>query len=231
MGGGVGLSIHGRNRVSTERTVFAMPESGIGLFPDVGGSGWMPGLGGWGVYLGVTGERVGGRTARRLGLSTCHVGDWEGVEPAVVERLDKGEDAEDVLASVDEGGDEPTALDDLIEECFADKFEIFEILEALDKSEHEDAKRIKSIIETKSPTSVEVTLEQLRRGKDMPSLADCLKMEFDISQNMMREPNGDFYEGIRAVLVDKDGAPKWDKAFGEVDVAKYFKEAEKKWEP
>ncbi|GMH91844.1 hypothetical protein TL16_g12171 [Triparma laevis f. inornata] len=231
MGGGVGLSIHGSHRVSTSRTVFAMPESGIGLFPDVGGSAWMPGLGGWGIYLGVTGERVKGETARRLGLSTCHVGDWESVEEKVIERLDGGEDAGEVLASVDEGGDERGALDDLIDECFEGKFQIGEIFEALEKSEHGEAERIKGIIETKSPTSVEVTLEQLRRGKSMSSISDCLEMEFNISQAMMQEPNGDFYEGIRAVLVDKDGAPKWDKGFGEVEVEKYFREAEEKWTP
>jgi len=229
MGGGCGLSLHSAFPVSTGRTSLAMPETGIGLFPDVGGSAFLPRLGGWGTYLGVTGARIDGETCRRLGITKCYVPDWEAEEDTVVSRLEGGEDAAEVLADFDRGGGDRGPVDDLVDECFG-TYDFDGIVESLAASSHPLASETLEALKTKSPASVCVTLEQLRRGKDMGCDVDaCLKMEFDICQNVMRLEGSDFYEGIRALLVDKDNSPKWRDEWGKVDVEEYFREAEVPW--
>ena len=229
MGGGCGLSLHSDFPVSTSRTVLAMPETSIGLFPDVGGSSFLPKLGGWGTYLGITGGRIDGPTCRRLGVTKCHVPDWEACEPEVVSRLESGEDAAEVLASFDVNEARRTDVDDLVDECFT-SYSFNEIVESLSLSSHPLASKTLEGLKMKSPASVCITLEQLKRGNSMDCAVDsCLKMEFDICQNIMQIQGSDFYEGVRAVLVDKDNKPKWRDRWGEVEVGGYFREAEAPW--
>jgi len=229
MGGGVGLSIHGSHRVSTNRTVFAMPETGIGLFPDVGGSRWLPGLeNGWGYYLGLTGERIGGKTARRLGVSNVHVDDWnDDVRDGIVDRIGGGEAVDEVMRDVDEGGDEEGELDEVVKDCFYNKGTVEEVWESLEGHGSDLASKVREGMKKKSETSMRITFEQLKRGGVYDGdMEKCMAMEYDITQNVMREEGGDFYEGIRAVLVDKDMKPEWKEWSGEVE--RYFERGD--WE-
>ena len=234
MGGGVGLSVHGSHRVSTSRTVFAMPETGIGFFPDVGASAVLPFLdGGWGYYLALTGEAIDGRTARRIGLSTAHCHDFdEAVRDELMGRLKAGHDLQSVIDDIDEGATEAKgAVDDVIEECFHSKSTLEELLGALEGCKGQEAERIRKVIKAKSPTSVAVAFEQLKRGEALKGdIDDCLRMEYDICQNMIKQPGGDFYEGVRAALVDKDKNPSWRQFDGQVQM--YFERDEgNAWNP
>ncbi|WNG31187.1 enoyl-CoA hydratase/isomerase family protein [Cystobacter fuscus] len=231
MGGGLGLSRHGSHRVVTERLVLAMPETGIGLFPDVGGGWFLPRFPGEaGTYLGLTGARCGAADALWLGYATQHV---------THERLDAVVDA---LAAADWGGGSARAivsrvLSDFtseprpsplaahareIDRCFAgDRVE--EILGALAAESTPWAEETRATLGRMSPTSLEVTLRQLRLGRGM-SYDEVAAMEYRLSQRFMTRP--DFREGIRAVLVDKDQKPRWNPpTLAEVrdeDVEAYF---------
>uniref|UniRef100_A0A8C1D2N6 3-hydroxyisobutyryl-CoA hydrolase n=1 Tax=Cyprinus carpio carpio TaxID=630221 RepID=A0A8C1D2N6_CYPCA len=159
MGGGVGLSIHGRFRVATEKTLFAMPETGIGLFPDVGGGYFLPRLQGkLGLFLALTGFRLKGRDVQRVGLATHFV-------------------QSDKIVSLQK---------DLVD---------------LKSPSNSDVTLAKM-----SPTSLKLTFRQIQEGERM-SLQEVLVMEYRLSQACMR--GNDFYEGVRAVLIDKDQSPKW----------------------
>lgn len=217
MGGGVGLSVHGSHRIATDRLMFAMPETGIGLFPDVGGSWFLnrcPGESG--LYLALTGARIGAADACALGLATHALGhDGLPVLEAELRAVDWGEDATaaiDRIVAVHAGhAGEPKLAPHraVIDRCFAyDSLE--EILAALEADGGDFAAETLATLKSKSPTSMKVTLAQLRRGRDM-AFDDCMTMEYRISQACMR-PGSDFFEGIRAVLVDKDHAPTWDPA-------------------
>jgi len=213
MGGGVGLSVHGDFRVATERLMFAMPETGIGLFPDVGGSWFLnkcPGEAG--LYLALTGARIGAADAAALGLASHVVpSDQMGALEAALRNCTTA----DAVASVVEGfavhAGEPTLAANraVIDRCFSyDRLE--EIFQALESDGSEFAIETLETLQKKSPLSMKVTLAQLRRGAGLP-FDDCMTMEYRISQGCMRQ-GSDFYEGIRAVLVDKDHAPKWQHA-------------------
>ncbi|MBP5855754.1 enoyl-CoA hydratase/isomerase family protein [Marivibrio halodurans] len=214
MGGGVGLSIHGSHRVATERLMFAMPETGIGLFPDVGGSWFLnkcPGE--TGLYLALTGARIGAADAAALGLATHVVGsdDLPALEAALAGASLKGDAAAAigaVLADFNRHAGEPVLAPNraIIDRCFAhDRLE--DIFDALAADGSAFAAETLAVLEKKSPTSMKVTLAQLRRGRELGFDA-CMTMEYRLSQACMR-PGSDFYEGIRAVLVDKDHAPNW----------------------
>lgn len=209
MGGGVGLSVHGKFRVATERSLFAMPETVIGLFPDVGGSHFLPRLeGGLGMYLALTGNRLKGSDLVQAGIATHYVQS---------ERLD---DLVEALAAVAEPADvaptlekfsspvEVASYDDVrakIDSCFVQD-SVADIIKALEDDGSEWATKQVGILRRASPVSLLATHEQLTRGKDK-SLAECLQMEFGMCHRALLEP--DFYEGIRAQLVDKDRKPKW----------------------
>ncbi|XP_054686638.1 3-hydroxyisobutyryl-CoA hydrolase, mitochondrial isoform X4 [Grus americana] len=172
MGGGVGLSVHGHFRVATEKTLFAMPETAIGLFPDVGGGYFLPRLSGKiGYYLALTGFRLKGRDVLKAGIAT-HFVDSEKL-PALEKDL--------------------IALKSPSTENIADLLNSYHV----------------KTINKMSPTSLKITLRQLREGASM-SLQDVLTMEYRLSQACMR--GHDFYEGVRAVLIDKDQSPKWKPA-------------------
>ncbi len=215
MGGGVGLSIHGDLRLAGPKTLFAMPETAIGLFPDVGGSFFLPRLpGALGLYLALTGERLKAADCLYSGIATHIVAG--GQEEAIIEVLAQADwsrglsAAASALTAFQAEPEEPGHLPDrraAIDRCFGDKGSVEAVVEALKAEGGDWAEAALATLAKRSPTSLKVSFEQLRRGADLDFDA-CMTMEYRMAQAAMR-PGRDFYEGIRAVLVDKDHAPKW----------------------
>ncbi|XP_061858466.1 3-hydroxyisobutyryl-CoA hydrolase, mitochondrial isoform X2 [Colius striatus] len=219
MGGGVGVSVHGHFRVATEKTVFSMPETAIGLFPDVGGGYFLPRLSGKiGYCLALTGFRLKGRDVLKAGIAT-HFVESEKL-PALEKDLialksPSKENIADILnfyhtkCKIDQEKD--FVLDEHIEKInsifSANSME--EIVTKLKQDGSPFATKQLETINKMSPTSLKITLRQLREGASM-SLQDVLKMEYRLSQACMR--GHDFFEGVRAVLIDKDQCPKWKPA-------------------
>ncbi|MBL8836644.1 MAG: enoyl-CoA hydratase/isomerase family protein [Alphaproteobacteria bacterium] len=208
MGGGVGLSVNGRFRVATEKTLFAMPETAIGLFPDVGGSHFLSRAPGeLGVYLALSSQRIRAADMLYCGFATHYVPSAE--VPALVAALET-RPAADVLREFNrDAGPAPLAEHrEAIDRCFAhDRVE--DILAALAREPGEWAHALRAGLATKSPTAMKVSLREIREGKRLV-FEDCMRMEFRLSQACMR--GHDFFEGVRAVLVDKDNAPRWQPA-------------------
>jgi len=212
MGGGVGVSMPCQFRVATERTTFAMPESAIGLFPDVGGGWWLPRLPGEaGTWLALTGARLKAADCLRLGIASHHVPSARAPElKAALEsagRLD-GEAIGGLLNSLAEPPGEPPvdAVLPLIDACFAhDTVEA--ILAALEADGSAWAEAQLAILAERSPQALKVALRQLRTGATLPSFADNMAMEYRLASRVVLRP--DFREGVRAVLVDKDGRANW----------------------
>jgi enoyl-CoA hydratase/carnithine racemase len=235
MGGGVGLSVHGKYRVATERTIFAMPECKIGLFPDVGGTWWIPRLklynqwksglvGGVGNYLALTGGRLAAEDLLYAGIATHYVKseNLDDLKSALAESTTNSsadDSSGDCVAGVlmsfhDHNVDTKSSFlsqnRNDIDFAFDGKDSMEEIIAALE-SMGEDSQFGQSTLNTlkqMSPTSLKVTLEGLKRGAKLSSVGEALQMEYRMSQAFMRE-GSDFYEGIRAALVDKDGKPQW----------------------
>jgi enoyl-CoA hydratase len=220
MGGGVGISLHGRYRVAGERYLFAMPEVGIGFFPDVGATYALPRLPGQsGMYLALTGERVKRDDAMMLGLAT-HAMAADGIQ-ALRRALISGAAVEPALSqSPVDPGPAPLASEmAVIDACFSAE-SVSAILQRLGEAAEvgsEFAARTAAVMRTKSPTSLSIAFEQVRRGR-MLEFEDAMKTEFRIVSRLAE--GHDFYEGVRAVLVDKDGQPRWKPAsLDEVDRA------------
>lgn len=215
MGGGLGLSIHGSHRVVTERLVMAMPETGIGLFPDVGGGWFLPRFPGEsGTYLGLTGTRANAADALWLGYATHHV--THDKLDAVVEALAAADwntgDARAVATrvldgfSTDAGPSPLRAHAGELDRCFG-KDRVEDILSALEHEASPWATETLKTLGRMSPTSLAVTLRQLRLCRGLP-YDEVVTVEFRLSQHVTARP--DFREGIRAVLVDKDQSPRWN---------------------
>ncbi len=226
MGGGLGISVHGGVRVVTEKASFAMPETAIGFIPDVGSSHFLPRLRGTavrcdavGMYLAVTGARIGAGDALAVGLATHFV-----------PRELVGDLADRIRA-----GDWQEALDEFVvpapeselEQRFADIEKVFGAgnvddmlgrLTATDTGvDPEWAERTHSALRALSPTSVRATVELMRRGAES-TLEECLARELEVAVRISAAP--DFVEGVRAVLVDKDRAPRWSPSqIEEIDPA------------
>ncbi len=207
MGGGVGISMPADVRIATERTTFAMPETGIGLFPDVGG-GWFlprlpePELGSW---LSLTGARLKGRDTVAAGIAT-HFVDSEKVEALKAAIIRDGLGALDGLATT---GDPIVPVPGTLIPLFghATVEAVFGALEA-DGGDWPLAQL--ALLKTRSPQSLKVTLRQLRLGAAMGSFADNMAMEYRLGGRVVC--THDFQEGVRAVIVDKDNAPQWSPA-------------------
>jgi enoyl-CoA hydratase len=228
MGGGFGLSVHGSHRIAGDRFQFAMPEVGIGFFPDVGATWVLPRMPGeTGAWCALTGERIKTADGVATGIATHHVrsqrfpelldalcGDvpvdallaafaepaGEGpvmARRAAIDRLFKGDRVEDIVASLD--------------------------AEARNGLEAEWARASEATLRTKSPTSLKIALAQVRRGRDW-SFEDCMKAEMRIVSRIVA--GHDFYEGVRAVIVDKDNAPRWRPptlaAVDDAEIARHF---------
>lgn len=208
MGGGAGVSIHGKYRVATERTLFAMPETAIGLFPDVGGGWFLPRLPGRiGVWLALTSARLKAADCLYAGLAT-HYTPSEHL-PALKAALARDPHAVGaILASFSEDpGPAPIANHraDIDRLFAADRAE--DIFAALEADGGAWALAQLATLRTKSPQAIKVTLRQLRAGAAAPSLAANMQMEYRVVSRVIHRH--DFLEGIRAVLVDKDNAPHW----------------------
>ncbi len=226
MGGGVGVSIHAPVRIATERYVFSMPETSIGLFPDVGGSFFLPRLpGSVGHCLALTGARVKGPEAVQLGLATHFVesGDLEALT-AELAALPAGAGlagVEEAVGRFAKPTEAPSGLaTDAARAAVADVFQprsgdtvasVVDRARAAAASEAHAALagRWLKALEGASPTSLCVTHEQLRRGAEL-SLRDCFAMELRLAVRFMQRP--DFYEGVRAAVIDRDGKPAWSPA-------------------
>ncbi|XP_064397942.1 3-hydroxyisobutyryl-CoA hydrolase, mitochondrial-like isoform X2 [Halichondria panicea] len=231
LGGGVSMSVHGDFGVATEHTLLAMPETFIGLFPDAGGSYFLPRLtGSLGMYLALTGHRLKARDVLLAGLATHFIPTAQ--MPMLKDCLSKLCSEKGKLSSSDPKDHTliiKQELDTLhqkfctehaqseltlaphmetINRCF-DQPSMEGIVEALENEKTEWAKQQLKTLSKMSPTSLKITYRQLTLGAQL-SFAECFKMEYRMSQACMA--GKDFYEGVRAVLVDRDNSPQWTPA-------------------
>ncbi|KAK7483606.1 hypothetical protein BaRGS_00025159, partial [Batillaria attramentaria] len=217
MGAGVGLSVIGKFRVATERTLFAMPETAVGLFPDVGGGHFLPWLEGkLGTYLALTGFRFKGRAVFQAGVATHFVQSEQ--LPALEQALMDLPEVSDLhVAKVLDAFHEQNTIDkdkqfvlkphiQQINQVFSAR-SMEEIYSRLKEDGSEWAQQQLDTLKKMSPTSMKVTLRQLQTGETL-SLAEMLPIEYRLAQHFLEDH--DFYEGVRAVLVDKDQNPKWN---------------------
>jgi enoyl-CoA hydratase len=220
MGGGVGVSVHGSHRLCAEEVAFSMPETGIGFFPDVGGSYFLPRLPGeTGTWLGLTGARLGAGDLCALGLAQACVPrqrharlvdhlaagtpvaeaiERERITPpphalldehrAAIDRLFAGDRPDDILAAL--------AHDTSIGDTSVGDTSVW-------------AQDMRAELAKKSPTSLAVTLRQIRTGAQL-SFDQCMALELRLARHFLR--GADFFEGVRAVIIDKDHAPVWRPA-------------------
>jgi len=211
MGGGVGVSFHGSHRVLTENAMFAMPEVGIGFFPDVGGSHLLPDLGaGYGMYLGLTGSRIRYGDALWCGLAP-HTVRAERL-PSLFQRLIETGDPELALREASSPAARETDRAPL--EAIARHFSqpsLERIVTSLQAAASRDefAAKTLAVMQSRSPTSLHIAFREITNGSAM-SMADCMRMEFRILNRILE--GHDFYEGIRAVIVDKGDTPRWEPA-------------------
>jgi enoyl-CoA hydratase len=212
MGGGVGISVHGSHRVAGDRFSFAMPEVGIGFFPDVGATWFLPRMPGeTGVYCALTGDRFGIGDALAAGIVTHRIPSAR--FPALLEGLSGTVSVDAVLAAFAEPADEGPVMQRraTISRLFVGD-QVEDILTALDheaafgRGDAEWAGKTAYTIRSKSPLSLKLALAQVRRGAAM-DFAACMRTEFRIVSRVIY--GHDFYEGVRAVIVDKDNKPHW----------------------
>lgn len=237
MGGGVGLSVHGSHRIATEHTLFAMPETGIGLFPDVGGGWFLPRLSGeLGTWLALTGSRLKGADVVAARIAT-HYMPSELINPLKKSilgadlSLGAAQMLNEILArlshAVSTGSFEPYL--DEINTCFVgDDAET--ILSALEASGSAWAGQQAKFLRSKSPETVKLALRQLREGACCKTFEDNMRMEYRIGWRKVA--SHDFQEGVRAVIIDKDNMPVWSPAqladVSEADIARYFEPLDEK---
>jgi enoyl-CoA hydratase len=209
MGGGVGISCPCKYRIATERTVFAMPETSIGLFPDVGGGRYLSRLRGRiPQFLALTGARLDGAECVALGLATHYIPS-ERLEEVKQSLIEVPEHVEATLraASIEPPAARIVENYGIIDRCFAsDRFE--EILGCLEADGSEWALKERATLRTKSPTACKVSLRLLVESPRQFHFLDEMRLEYGIVVRMFRHP--DFIEGVRALLIDKDNAPRWN---------------------
>jgi enoyl-CoA hydratase len=223
MGGGAGLSLHGRYRLAAADLDFAMPETGIGFVVDVGASYFLPRCPGQiGLYLALTGARIGQADALYAKLAThaVHAADFENA----IGRLAAGDGPEPVIAALArKTGPAPLAghrrrIDTLFAAASVEA-----VLERLERDGSEFARRTAQDLRARSPTALKYTLRQMREGRGL-DLAACLKMELRLALRALN--SFDFQEGVRAAVIDKDRRPHWRPsslaAVSEADIAACF---------
>jgi enoyl-CoA hydratase len=212
MGGGVGVSLHGSHPVASARAMFAMPEVGIGFFPDVGGTYLLPRIPHRiGVAMAATGLRAHGADMAALGLAKAYV-ESERL-PALADALERPGDTGAIIA---EFAAPPPPSPLLAHKATIEAAAIRGSL-AADGSEY--ARKLEAMLAAKSPTSLDIALQQMRIGADM-AFEDAMQVEFRIVSRICR--GHDFYEGVRATLVDKDNAPVWRPRPSPQEIDAYF---------
>jgi enoyl-CoA hydratase len=225
MGGGVGVSVHGSHRIADETTTFAMPETGIGLFPDVGGSYFLPRCYDgpeMGLYLALTGTRLASANVYWERIATNFVERKN--RQALLDRLAGGEDPDTAIATLATPMPDNFVPDhrEEIERIFA-AHSVEALMTALDSEGTDWARSTAATIRKKSPTSIKLTFRQLKEGTKL-SFDDCMRMEFRMVSRVVA--GHDFYEGVRATIIDKDGAPKWEpddlSAVSDASIDSYF---------
>lgn len=211
MGGGVGIALPASHRLATENTRLAMPETGIGLFPDVGGGWYLSRLPGEvGKFLALTGARLDGAECLALGLAT-HFTPADKLEAVKTELV---ENPSGVDAILERHSVEPPPARILTNREAIDRLFAAETLESiitdLEADGGEWATKELATLRTKSPQSCKVALRQLRDGARMTDFADEMRMEYGLAAHIVQRH--DFTEGVRALIVDKDNAPRWNPA-------------------
>jgi enoyl-CoA hydratase len=229
MGGGVGVSVHGSHRVAGDKFLFAMPEVGIGFFPDVGATWFLPRMPGeLGTFGAVTGERLTSADGVASSIATHRVGSAD--IPKLIDALGDPTPVDEVLAAnvrAPETG--PVASRrQVIDRVFAQNT-IEEILANLDREANADgpdaqwATATAATIRSRSPTSVKLALAQVRWGRSR-AFDECMRAEFRIVSRVVYDH--DFYEGVRALIIDKDNRPRWRPAtladVADTDIERYF---------
>jgi len=206
MGGGAGVSVHGRYRLADKSLDFSMPETVIGFIPDVGSSYFLSRCPGeFGMYLALTGARIGLADARDAGLVTNAVNreDFESVIDCLARGKTVAETLKPYIRKVESGLLAPHRR--RIETIFSAP-SVEAILEGLDRDGGAFARETAQTIRTRSPTSVKLVFRQIRTAANL-DLKQCLAMEYRLAVRVLHSP--DFREGVRAALIDKDRAPKW----------------------
>jgi enoyl-CoA hydratase len=206
MGGGVGVSVHGSHRAVSENVIFAMPETAIGFFPDIGASYVLPRLPGeLGMYLALTGARLKAADMIYAGIATHYVASAK--MGAIATRLAAGETPDNILDELSEHpGEAPLAQRRAaIDRAFAAS-SVENILQSLER-EGDWGTETATGLRAKSPTALKVTFRLMREGKQL-AFDDCLRLEYRLA--LHAAVSHDFREGVRAVVVDKDQAPKWN---------------------
>ncbi len=209
MGGGVGLSVHGRYRIAGDDTLFAMPETGIGYFPDVGGTYFLPRISmSIGMWLGLTGARLKLAEVCGYGIANGYIkssrhetfvkalgkAKLDGTDGPVLDVMEK------FVKEPPKPAEDPASIGVFL------LGNVAEIMDALEDDDSEWAQAQFKNLSKKSPLALAVTHESLRRGAGM-TFREAMEMELDVSLNFLKTQ--DFYEGIRAQLIDKDRNPKW----------------------
>ncbi len=211
MGGGVGIALPCTYRIATENTRFAMPETGIGLFPDVGGGWHLSRLGGrLGQFLALTGARLDGAECHFAGIAT-HYLPTEKLAEAKARIADHPDRVAGILSELSVTPPSARIEDNCerINKHFAsDRYE--DILTSLEADDSEWADKELATLRTKSPQTCKVALRQLAESEQLDSFAENMRMEYRIASRVLTRP--DFSEGVRAVIVDKTNDPKWDPA-------------------
>src|SRR5262245_20315907 len=215
MGGGVGISVHGSHRIAGDKFMFAMPEVGIGFFPDVGATWFLPRLPGrLGTYCALTGERLDAAAAVAAGIATHRVPSSQ--FPQLIEALCRAYPVDASLAACAQSAGRGAAA--ARRSAIAALFEADQVQKILGALDAEGAMQgpnaafasvTAASMRTKSPTSLKLALAQMQRGTTL-DFAECMRTEFRIVSRVVR--GHDFYEGVRAVIIDKDQAPHWQPA-------------------
>jgi len=208
MGGGVGISQPARYRVATENTRFAMPETGIGLFPDVGGGWYLSRLEGRiGAFLALTGARLDGAECLATGLAT-HYLSAESLIDAKARIAEDPSRVDGILGSLAIAPPEARIMANMpqINRLFAsDRYE--DVIAALEADGSDWSAKELATLKTKSPQTCKVALRQLADSLTCADFAANMVMEYRIASRVLLRP--DFTEGVRAVIVDKDNQPQW----------------------
>jgi enoyl-CoA hydratase len=212
MGGGVGISQPAHFRVATENTKFAMPETGIGLFPDVGGGWYLSRLEGRvGQFLALTGARIAGAGCLSLGLATHYLTSnllAEAKSRIATEDVDRIDGILGTLSVMPPDSKIVETIVQINRHFASDRLE--DILASLEGDESDWAMKELATLRSKSPQTCKVALRQLAESLKLTDFADNMAMEYRIASRVLVRP--DFAEGVRAVIVDKDNSPKWDPA-------------------